>query len=98
MKFENHYIWLEKHLPKFLEKLGIDFNHCPGIIKAHGDKCYSYRYLWKGNNIPFSHGVALYLLTYLPPYSAEVRETNKGWVAPNQWVIDNYQEFLPLLM
>lgn len=92
----NHYNWLEKHFPEFLEKIGLDFANCPGIVGAHGDKCYGYRYIWKEKGIPFHHGAALYLLTYLSPYNKEVRETDNGWVAPDQWVIDNYSKFLPL--
>jgi hypothetical protein len=65
-----------------------------GGIVAHGDKCYSYRSEWESKGIPFEHGVAIYLLTYLRPYSKEVRETSNGWVAPKDWVIANYHKFV----
>jgi len=94
----NHYTWLDSHFPEFLKKLGIDFNtKCPGIISAHGDKCNGYFSRWESAGIPFPHGVALYLLTYLRPYEDEVRETDKGWVDPCKWVIENYSRFKELL-
>lgn len=37
----NHYKWMDKHLPAFFEKLGLDFKgQYAGIVSAHGDKCY----------------------------------------------------------
>jgi len=70
-----------------------------GMIAAHGDKCYGYRDQWAKAGIPFEHGVAIYLLTYISPFSHEVRESDSGkWVAPDGWVKDNYvrfQEHLP---
>lgn len=87
----NHYKWLEQHLPAFFAALGVCYS--PGIITAHGDKCYSYRREWEQAGIPFPHGVALYLLCYERPYSSEVRQTPAGWVAPSDWVVANYQKF-----
>lgn len=96
--YMNHYDWLDKYLPPFLNKLNIDFNtRCPGIISAHADKCYTYRSKWENTGIPFPHGVAVYLLTYLNPYANTVRETNQGWIPPEKWVIDNYPKFKNLL-
>lgn len=93
----NHYKWLDKHLPGFFSKIGIDFNlHC-GIVSAHGDKCYSYEHYWKEAGIEFPHGVAIYLASYCNPFDKEVRETKKGWVHPFQWVIDNKDKFVPIL-
>lgn len=38
----NHYDWLKKHFPDFVRNLGVaeDLSY---LIRAHGDKCYSYR-------------------------------------------------------
>jgi hypothetical protein len=96
-----HYDWLEKHLNdiwiQLLDK-SLDKAGTVGIIVAHGDKCYQYREQFKSAGIPFHHGVALYLLSYVSPYCKEVRETDHGFVKPVDWVINNYrrfQEYLP---
>jgi len=94
----NHYEWLEENLPIFFKNIGVKFPSVTGLITAHGDKVYSYKRIWEENNIHFYHGTALYLLGHLQPYSKEVRETQNGWVAPVEWVINNYdrfKEFLP---
>lgn len=94
----NHYDWLDENFPSFLAKLGVDFNtRCPGIISCHGDKCYSYRRDWEEVGIPFEHGVALYILTYLKPWDEECRSTSKGWIPPKVWVIKNYNRFKDFL-
>jgi hypothetical protein len=93
----NHYEYLDKHLPKFFESVGVSFENNAGIITAHGDKCYSYRGKWSDAGIPFEHGVAIYLLTYVRPFSQECRETENGWKDPCEWVIENYEKFSLLL-
>lgn len=90
---ENHYDYLNQHLLDFFQSVGLTEGQHRGIIGAHGDKAYSYRYEWEQNGIPFPHGVALYLLTYCYPFDLEVRETEWGWVAPKDWVILNYSRF-----
>lgn len=85
-----HYKYLEKHLPSIFEKIDLDFNDYGGIIRAHGDKTYTFRYIWEKAGIPFEHGSAIYLLTYVPPYNKESRDTKTGWVDPEIWVIENY--------
>jgi hypothetical protein len=72
-----------------------------GIIVAHGDKCYSYQDIWDKYGIPFEHGVAVYLLTYMRPWGLESRDTEDGWKPPHEWVIENYdrfKEFLPAVI
>ena len=94
----SHYDWLEQNVEAFFASLNIDPSRAnKGFIVAHGDKCYSYRYEWEQAGIPFEHGVAIYFLTYLRPYSEESRETKNGWVPVDQWVIDNYERFKPHL-
>jgi hypothetical protein len=89
----NHYEWLEKYLPAIYKKLNLSYSS--GIIVADGDKCYTYESIWKRNGIPFSHGVALYILTKESPYCKEVRDGNPviGWVSPFVWVTENYHKF-----
>jgi hypothetical protein len=94
----SHYKWLEIHLPSFFWNCGVPWQGNEGIITAHGDKCYSYRQKWLQAGIPFEHGVAVYLLTYCLPYSKEVRDTEKGWVAPNDWVEKHYYERFSALL
>lgn len=89
----NHYDLLEMFLPNFFELIPINWNHNSGIIVAHGDKCYQYECEWAEHGIPFSHGVAIYLVSHCAPFSSEVRRTENGWVKPSKWVIDNYQRF-----
>ena len=94
----SHYDWLNEHLPDFFESVGVDWNTCPGIVSAHGDKGYGYRYQWEEAGIPFEHGMAVYLLTYVHPFGNEVRELQSGkWVAPGDWVADNYYRFKAIL-
>ena len=97
----NHYKWLEKHFSAFSKAVGLNgydtARDVQSLCGAHGDKCYCYERQWKEAGIEFSHGVAMYLLTYHKPFSAEVRETKNGWVAPSDWVIKNKDRFLPLL-
>ncbi len=93
--YQNHYTWLDSHFDQFLDNMkhprhGESFN---GMIVAHGDKCYGYKPDWAQVGIPFEHGVAMYLLTYLHPWSSEVRETKDRWVDPWVWVIENYSGF-----
>lgn len=86
-----HYKFLDKHLPAFFASLGLDMNRGnAGIVSAHGDKVRQYKDSWEEKGIPFEHGSAIYLLTYVSPYSKESRQTDNGWVSPEKWVIDNY--------
>jgi len=97
-KFQSHYDWLEEHLPEIFRKAGIEWIPNVGIIVAHGDKAYGYQDRWEKAGIHFYHGVALYLLTYCKPYSSQCRVmANCGWYAPDQWVIDKYDAFKPIL-
>ena len=99
MKSINHYEYLEDNFEKFLKKLGLEnySNYAKSMIIADGDKCYQYQQKWENNNIPFHHGAALYLITKLPPYTEEVRQTKDGWIAPDDWVIINYLKFKDFL-
>lgn len=89
----SHYDWLNKHIVSFFNSLGLDGEDFKGMIVGAGDKCYGYEDKWAKAGICFEHGVAIYFLTYLQPWSKEVRETDKGFIAPSNWVIDNYPKF-----
>lgn len=87
-----HYEYLDKFFTKFVNSLGIQGNH-DGMISAHGDKAYRYCSDFETVGIPFNHGLTIYLLTYLHPFLQECRNTDKGWVNPSDWVIQNYPKF-----
>lgn len=98
----SHYDWLDENLMQFVENLKetpleVQSYINRGIINAHGDKCSCYKYDWDKVGIPFEHGVAIFLLSYLKPFSDEVRETENGWVDVRVWVEKNYSRFLPYL-
>ena len=100
MKTEiSHYNWLDYNLKPFLTKIGVNTDYYNnGLISAHGDKCYGYSDKFEENGIHFFHGALLYLLTYISPYEKEVKETEKGWVDPSDWIVNNYpkyKKFLP---
>lgn len=95
----DHYKWLDQHLSAFFTNVGLNPELAVGCGAAHGDKCYGYRDSWAEHSIPFHHGVAIYMLTYFAPFSAEVRVYHLGnWVNPGTWVIENYEEFKPFLV
>jgi hypothetical protein len=88
----SHYKWLDVNLKQFFANVGIDMERGNGgIISAHGDKGYSYRDEWERAGIPFEHGMAIFLLSYITPFANEVRDTPGGWVPPVKWVLANYR-------
>jgi hypothetical protein len=89
---KNHYDWLNKNFLKFTKNLGVPYD-TTYLIVAHADKCYSYRETWEKHDILFEYGVAIYLLSYIHPYSKTCRETENGWVNPEKWVIEQYPLF-----
>lgn len=91
------YDYLREHLPTFFAAVGVSWDQNAGIIGAHGDKAYCYRQGWEQSGLHFFHGLAIYLLTYCRPYAVESRETPSGWVAPEKWVLENKDRFLPHL-
>ena len=93
----NHYNWLEQNLPDFFEKLDIDYNRYRGCIVSDGDKAEGYKASFEAVGLHYYHGDAIYLLTNIPPYSNEVRNTDNGWVSPQKWIIENKDRFLPYL-
>lgn len=90
----SYYDYLNERLPTFFEKVGVNWDTCAGIVSAHGDKGYGYQYKWEEAGIAFEHGMCVYLLTHVFPYGNEVREQqNQEWIAPGDWVVDNFHRF-----
>lgn len=40
----------------------------------------------------FYRSAFMYLLTYIPPFTQQVRETENGWVAPEDWALVKLHE------
>ena len=101
----SHYDYLEQHFEAFYKKAFaaephhyfVPVIHASALIEAHGDKCTQYQDLWSEAGLSFEHGTMIYLLTYLYPWSNNVRETLLGWISPSQWVVDNAKRFMPYL-
>jgi hypothetical protein len=97
----NHYDYLDREWVPFYHRVcemeGIKINdHINnGMIIAHTDKCYQCATMWNNHDVPFERGVAIYLLTYIMPWAGQVRDRADGWAAPANWVVENYQRFLP---
>jgi hypothetical protein len=85
----DHYKAIEAISGVFSVSLGIP--NIADFLSTAGDKCYSYKAKWNKNGISFHYGVMIYMLTYIFPYSSQVRETEKGWVDVSTWVIDNFK-------
>ncbi len=97
MAYKSHYKWLDANFSDFLENLNLEPEEYMYLIGCHGDKVWQYQSTWEEVGIPFEHGAAIYLLSYESPWDKECRETENGWVAPDDWVISKYEEFKPLL-
>jgi len=90
----NHYKWLEVHFVEFAKLVGVsEAEEYSGCVLSHADKCYGFKDYWNNAGIPFRHGVAVYLLTYISPWRHTVRLVKNKWVDPCQRVIDNYPKF-----
>lgn len=87
----NHTDWLNKHFVEFLKKLNIDNAESYGkLIERYGDNCWQAKFGWKKAGIPFKHGVAIYLLTKVPPYRGKIDN-------PVAWVVQKYDKLKPFL-
>lgn len=91
----NHYKYLEYYLPILFGELGIEYS--ARIISAHGDKFYGYREKFNEAGLTFNQGAAIGMLTYVHPYCNECRQTENGWIAPCDWIINNKNRFLKYL-
>jgi hypothetical protein len=96
---ENHYEFIER-VGKYVSTTWGHPENPALYLTAHGDKCLQYKDLWEDNGVPFNHGAYVYLLSHMAAYSKNVRQTERGWVDPGQWVITYYQgnpEFVKLI-
>lgn len=95
---KNHYDWLDRHIETIFRKVGINTNiYSRGIVSAHGDKCYSYKQLWSEYNIPFHHGVAIYLIGRCNPFRQETSQDGVYFCDIDKWVVKNYKRFKQFL-
>lgn len=92
--FSNHYDYLNRILePFWKEVFGKTPSEmwCGGIVSSHGDKCRGYNREWEQAGINDNRGSLLFLLTYTKEFGDN--EKHKS----DQWVIDNYEKYLPMI-
>ena len=82
---------LERDFSIFLRNIGKEnqVQYTESIIICDADKCTQYSEIWKRNGIPFEHGVMIYLITKMKPYSDEARKT----ISASDFVIQYYEKF-----
>lgn len=91
---DSHYRYLDEMLnPFWKEVFGKTASEmfCGGMVSAHGDKAYGYKSEWAKAGINKYRGTLLFLLSY----TKERGETPRHEV--EQWVIDNYPKYLPMI-
>lgn len=92
--YSNHYLYLEHMLDYFWKEVFGKTSsemRCDGIIISHGDKCYSYRNIWLKHGINHNRGSLIWLLSYTKEFEGNEKHKSK------QWVVDNYQKYLPMI-
>ena len=90
----SHYDYLNIMLePFWLEVFGKTASEmwCGGIVSAHGDKCSTYNHTWKMKGINKYRGALIFLLAY-------TKECKQAKSKVDQWVIDNYEKYLPVIV
>ena len=90
----SHYDYLNIMLePFWLEVFGKTASEmwCGGIVSAHGDKCSTYNHTWKMKGINKYRGALIFLLAY-------TKECKEDKCRVDQWVIDNYEKYLPVIV
>lgn len=93
--FSSHYDYLDTVLPHFWKLVfgkTMDEMWCGGIVSAHGDKAYGYDHTWGEANIPFQHGVMLFLLSYTKQYPEDLLKSESA-----EWVIEQHSHYLPMI-
>ena len=81
--------------PIFLKNIGREdqIKYAESIIICDSDKCDQYRYIWEKNNIPYMHGMMIYLITKMQPYCKEARVS----LSASDFVIKHYNDFKDLM-
>lgn len=64
---------------------------CGGIVSAHGDKCFDYKFSMPKRNIPFNRSALLFLLTY-------TKLMDREKYLSEEWVVENYNKYVPLII
>jgi len=85
---EDHYKFIEKYGQLFASHLNM--KHIVSMDKfssGDGDKTRQYRHRWQEYGIPLCMGTMVYFLSKERLYCDDVRQTDHGWVPPEQWVI-----------
>lgn len=81
--YKSHYDYLSEMLnPFWYQVFGktADQMWQGGMVTAHGDKAYGYKDQWQKHNIPFHHGVLLFLLSYTKEYGDRPKHESVDWV------------------
>lgn len=75
----------------FLKNIGKEeqIPYAESIIICDADKCTQYQKIWEENNIPYEHGVMIYLITKMQPYNKEARKI----ISACDFVIKHYKKF-----
>lgn len=91
MTVQEIYDTLNRNFPIFLKNIGKEdqVQYAESIIICDSDKCACYREIWKTHGIPYEHGVMIYLITKMKPYSDEARNT----ISASDFVIKYYEHF-----
>ncbi len=87
---EDVYKFIERVGKRVTERYGLTDN--PALSSIHADKARQYREYWEENGVPFLHGAFVYIMSYTKPYLDFSRETENGWVRPEEWVVKFYKE------
>lgn len=92
--YDEYHELLDK-FPVFLKNIGREdqVRYAESIITCDSDKCEQYRLQWEKNGIPYLHGVMIYLITKMKPYSNEARVE----ISPCSFVIKHYKDFEDLI-
>lgn len=76
----------------YAEKFGKAFGHLMGIKNdlsensSHADKADQYDGIFERHDIDLNDGTLIYLLSFEPPFSSQVRDTANGWVSVESWL------------
>jgi hypothetical protein len=85
VSYYNHYEYVERHGAAFSQSLGLRENIAT-FLSAHGDKCMMLKIKARDAGYHQGKAVLVYLLTYVSPYSKQIRETDV-WVDPYAWCL-----------
>lgn len=82
--YVNYYKEIEQAGEEFSTLLGVE--NVVNLLSFAGDKADGYKYLAVRHGIRVYQLVMIYLLSYVKPYSGQVRDTETGWVPVQDWL------------